>query len=510
MPRKATGLPPPFRPRRLAVYSIEKVETRTRGRGPQFSPPDGMGRRTVVGWRVPPRAVPAWDLTWSVDGLEQSRRFEAIEHARTWCELLERGHRAGLTYDPSEKRFVTEAAGEERPTVLTETVAWWRSHWATVEGKSRRETRRYICRLAREMLRPGAGDPPALVATYLDWLTLPGPGDDMPHDLDERPSPELEHAAAWLERWSLPCDEVTPEACQAYVDRWRINSRTGRPVAPTTLNRHLADLKQCWAWVCVRNRLPNPWPLVQTGTSRLPRAGAPALEPVDCALVLAPAHVRELAQLCGGLGLGARAEAFVLLLGVGGGRLGETLAVAGDDLHLPAAGMGTVTFRCTGWRERDPQAPEDPESGAWLRREVTSIRTVPLPSRDTARLRYLLGDAGAGRLFTDWLWERLLRDVWLQATAEMAARAERFRINSEREREEAEHVRRALNRLHLHDLRHSACSMWLNTPGIPLRIAQEWSGYTQLCTFVHRYQGVMSTELTDARAALDGSWGGQP
>jgi len=73
-------------------------------------------------------------------------------------------------------------------------------------------------------------------------------------------------------------------------------------------------------------------------------------------------------------------------------------------------------------------------------------------------------------------------------------------------RREAEMLCTALGRLRLHDLRHAACLMWLNTPGLEVRVACEWSGHKGLSVFLDIYQGLMPGSLTSGKDKLDAAW----
>ena len=72
---------------------------------------------------------------------------------------------------------------------------------------------------------------------------------------------------------------------------------------------------------------------------------------------------------------------------------------------------------------------------------------------------------------------------------------------------ETEALLSALGRLSLHDLRHAAYSMWLNTPGIEVRVACEWSGHKRLSIFLAIYQGLMPGSQASAKAKLDAARG---
>ncbi len=505
LPKPAT----PFRPRTFRVIGPVREVTTTRPKGPIYGPvrnTRGRPVREIVDWKQPGKARVCWDLVVVFDGHRWYDRYYAAGHAQAGKERLEAGFREGWDFDPEAKRFVEPLQRTAaRPTVFSESVAWWRAHWSTIEPKSRQETLRYVCRPIRDLVREG-DTAPAGVDAYLGWHLLP------PKPADTPVPSEHQDAASWLTAASMPVDEVDAAAWQAYVDRWRINTRTGRTLAQSSLNRHLADVKQLWAWVCAVHQLPNPWPLVKTGarSSAGGRRGS-TVRPVDRSIVLAPVHVRELAQLCSEGSFGPVAELYVLLLGIAGGRPGESAGVDDSDLDAPGNGMGEVRFRRTDRRGINPQfldLDDDPAWGPLKGREIEEDRRSPLPACDAGRIHMILEQTGArGPLFAGWDWDKFSREVWVPAKTAMAARRVVRPGVSKSVRKEAEALRSALDRLRPHDLRHAACSMWLNTPGMEVRVACDWSGHKRLSVFLDIYQGLLPGSQESAKEKLDAAWG---
>jgi integrase len=507
----------PFRPRSFSVTGPIRETSATRPKGPIYGADlvgpdgeallDGHGRpvREFLGWKQPGKTRTCWDLTITCDGHRWYDRHYAAGRAQTARDELEEGFRQLLDFDPETRRFLpVDHQADDAPSVFSETISWWRSHWSTIEPKSRMETMRYIARPVIELVRPGAA-PPGL-QEYLTWQLLP------PKPLGAPIPDEHAAAAAWLNSASLPVQDADITAWQAYADRWRINTRTGRPLAQSSYNRHLADVRQLWAWVCAVHQLPNPWPMVKSGArSSVGGRRGTTVKPVDRTIVLAPDHVRELGHLCGERSFGPLAEVYVLLLGIAGGRPGESAGVQTNELDTPSSRMGEVLFRRTTRRGIDSSfldLDDDPAWGPLKGREIEEERNVPLPSRDTKRIRQLVNQSRiAGPLFHDWDWEKFSRDVWAPAKVEMASRHAYRSETAKVSRQETEALLSALGRLRLHDLRHAACSMWLNTPGIEVRVACEWSGHKRLSVFLDIYQGLMPGSQASAKAKLDAAWG---
>jgi integrase len=469
---------------------------------------DGQGRpvREFIGWEQKGKAKTCWDLRIHCDGHRWFDRHYSSGHATAAKERLVAGFAKGLPFDPVSKKFLDlppEPVESSVPTVFTESVEWWRTHWTMIEPKSRKETLRYISRPVLDFVGTESAPPPGL-AEYLRWQLLP------PKASDVLIPPEYKEAAAWLCDASIPVGNLDASMWQSYIDRWKINTRTGRPLAQSSVTRHLADVRQLWAWVCATHGLKDPWPLLRTRirSSAGGRRGS-TVRPVDRSVVLSPDQVRALARICGELSFGPMAEAYVLLLGVAGGRPGESIGVEYEDLELSTE-LGEVTYRRTNRRGIEASFLDPDDDAAWgplKGREIEESRTVPIPARDAERLRALLAaDGTTGDLFPGWDWDKFSREVWEPAKAELASRYVHRSTDKPSKRKDAQALQEALGRLRLHDLRHAACSMWLNTPGVEVKVACEWSGHKRLSVFLDIYQGVMPGAKTAAAARLNATW----
>jgi integrase len=59
-----------------------------------------------------------------------------------------------------------------------------------------------------------------------------------------------------------------------------------------------------------------------------------------------------------------------------------------------------------------------------------------------------------------------------------------------------------LTRLRRHDLRHSACSLWLRA-GVDVTVCQRWSGHKRLSVFLDIYQGLIPGREESGVALLE-------
>ncbi len=107
------------------------------------------------------------------------------------------------------------------------------------------------------------------------------------------------------------------------------------------------------------------------------------------------------------------------------------------------------------------------------------------------------GALATGPLFVGWDWDKFSREVWVPAKRAMAARHTVGLDASNGERKEADALGSALERLRLHDLRHAACSMWLNTPGMELRRNSQdlWMRFLGAASFRTSTSGFTSSGL---------------
>jgi len=467
---RANGRTEPWVPDRVTVLPIARRTTRARATG---------------------KERPCWDVRWRVDGDEYQRRFLRAADANVFADGLHAGHRRGMPFDPVAKRFTRpEQLPEPRQdTVFSWTAEFWAQKWAALEPKSRSELARYLNR-ARSFFvsSPPTGADATVVSDYLSKASLA---------VASAPLTESQAVGErWLRDHSLPLESVDRDAAVAMLTHYRDSRRNpGRQTAPTTERRMVADLKQCWKHAVLEGRVDaNPWDAVvlRTRTSRANvRSGELA---ADAEMVLSPDQVIELAERCVTEGSwGEHVRCFVLVMGLCGLRPREAVGLLVGDVELPPAGHGWLTIRRTHrpvpLRSLDPE--EDPSWGPLEGRNLAATRRVPIPSAVAAMLRQHLAEFCADAAPTDLVFEHRGKafdlgafgtDVW------RPARASVFPFVAELDRESP--LQPKLARLRRHDLRHSACSMWLRAH-VDVTVCQEWSGHKRLSAFLDVYQGLI-------------------
>lgn len=508
----------PWRPTRFAVPPANRRTTSTRPRGPILGnlKLDGKGEpvldrrgrqvREIVGWRTPGRDVPCWILTITVDGHEFRKRYPKSGHAEAARLELEADFHARLCFDPKTKCFVRSKpiVATTTATVYGEAVSYMRSKWPEWEPKTRREGAKALRRACLSCLRSGAPGPSEHNLEWLDWI-LKAPAAPREHPAS------LEGAEEFWLNWSASIAEVTVGDLQSLVERYRRNQRNPEKLtSPDTERRFVADLRQFWADASSRLDFRDPWPQVRLRTKGRggQRSATTGVRAVDPEVVLSPVGVWWLAGACAYFGSwGGGTAVFVLLMGVCGLRPSEALGVRIEDLVLPASGPGWVTVRrskrviADHWLDPD----EDREWGPLKDRDLIDSRRVPMPQ---VLVRYLQDEhiprhcegRRRGLLLVDHRGKpydinAFTREVWAPSCAVV------FPSDGSLPPDSPQQPRPS--RLRRHDLRHAACSVWLSTPNIDLKVAQRWSGHRTLSVFLDIYQGIMPGREVEAAAALD-------
>jgi integrase len=376
-----------------------------------------------------------WDVRVRANGHEWSKRFPSAARASAWAERLDRGYGEGLLFDPVAKEFRPEA-----PPSFT------------------------LVQAVDELLQANPAWAPATAAHnvgyYVQLICHFAPDaerDTVQTLLASRAAGKLGCSPEWdaLASSGPQLAEVSPGALQEFFNVWALQGKW------PTVTRARAAVGPVFDLAMGRGHLgKNPLEGVKL---RKPKAGT-EVQPEQ---VLAPRDVVGLARELGG-----RWGAFVLLCGLSGLRPGEAAAVRPRDLVLPASGPGWVTVRGTwlkdgrvgplkGLREGATRRAPVPEAGVGLLREY-----IAGVERDC---RIVPGDQNN---FRRREWRPLLERY--------------FSAEQQGLPEEAVEV---LHGLTLHDLRHSAATMWLNG-GVPLKTAQLWGGWKTLSVMLNTYAGV--------------------
>jgi integrase len=450
----------PWRPGKFVVFPLGKAKTTQRGG----------------------KAVKCWDVRGRVDGYDFSRRFtqpETAAGAQAWSKDLVRAFEAGQWWDPQARAFVDPPSTEEKPaTVVDWVLRYWGQMVPEWEPKTRIANHRTLGRAMRGLVRPDAPKPTAGEVAEIeawvigDWTTLDTPD--------------------YLATWSLPIAAVTHDDLEALLTIYRTKQTGKGTISPATEARTVAVLRACWTQAVARGLIErDPWPAVKT-MRKTRRAGkvvkaATGIQQVSADSVLSPAQVWQLAEACATVSDRAGVyRAYIATMGLCGLRPGEAAGLQIGDVELPDEGVGWVIVRRTlrPVADRWLLDGEDCEHGPLKGRDSDSERRVPVPTTLVPVLREHLATYRAGATLDAAVFvsvggspidpSRFKRDVWLKAVATIWPTG-------------------PLAGLRRHDLRHAACSMWLQA-GTPLKLACTWSGHATLSVFLDVYQGVMPSD----------------
>ena len=426
-----------------------------------------------------------------------------------YVNRLQQDYLRGWEFDPDTKTFLDpdrRLQGDRQPTVFTEALAYMGRRWGDLEPKSRQSLARALRRAVRHLLvadpSGAAADPPPTIVTWLDTEAFSPPVDPRTFPSEMTAEWRSDHPAeAWWLEHSRKFADVTTQDLVDLLDRYLVNQHADsvRRVGAATEKRFIAELRPFWRETVDRLELDrNPWDrevLRTRGRADRQRRRINRVEPVDRDVVLSYDQVRQLAFCCAHHGQwGARVIAYTLLMGWSGLRPGEAAAVRISNLELPReAGVpGWVTVdrsRRNAITSQWFDPHEDQAEGPLKARPPGESRRAPLSPECVSILRShidLFCQPGNDLLFLDetgrpWDPGKHWEQVWKPGRAALFPPSDTSSKG------------RKLSELRRHDLRHAACSAWLNA-GVSPKVAQQWSGHSQLSVFLDVYQGVMEGE----------------
>ncbi len=456
----------PFRPRRFSVRRPKAGTTRTR---------DG-------------REVRCWDVVFSVDGQRGFRRFtaekEKANDANLYVQSLQHGWAdPRAKFDPVSKMFYRPedlpGADKGHVSVATWTMDFWTSRVPAWAPATRKRQATMMYRVAVSLLRPGAPDMPAHIDRQIYRAFT----------VTAAAYPSA--AADWLSEWSMPLRDVKAVHLQNMLESYR-KKLDGTQISPKSEKRFVDAVAPMWERALALEVVDrNPWKGVQRLRISRTRGGVHRdddIRPVNVDIVLSQTQVAELADHCAALrpGFGVY-RALIHMMGNGGVRPGEALGLRVGDVAFFTGPDGSEFARVKvtrtamsvskSWLTPD----DDPNFGPLKGLGSDDFRITMLAPASAKVMRRHLREhrAFAGPdepLFlnhhgrTIW-WQNFGRDVWDKARRDLYAGT-------------------ALENLNRHDLRHAACSAWLNAD-VPLSTACGWSGHATLSVFLNVYQGVM-------------------
>lgn len=443
-----------------------------------------------------------WDVVLSVNGTRYYRRFtspkqRAADATAYMQELLKGWADPTTKFDPASKMFYRpEDLPGARPAAAVTVADLLLEFWAHRCPAYRDATRAWSARAFRrgipELLRPDAPACPPAVRAQLKAAFKPDcPGVDG-------------DAAAWLARWSMPMVDVKTRQLQQMMAVLGVKA-DGERCAPKTYTRYVDSFVPAWQYALDTEVITHdPWPSVhraRRATRNGEVVGNGDVRAVNKEMVASQAQVCAIAEHIAGMGDGYGVyRAFIHSMGNAGLRPGEARVVrVGDVEFVKRPGkpeFAKLTLRASAtavskqWRTKD-----DPEEFGPLKGRATGETRVTVMSPASTRvlrehLRTYRGKAKpSDLLFVSHTGHRIIPQnfgprIWEPARKALFAGT-------------------PLENVVCHDLRHAACTAWLNA-GVRLKTACNWSGHRDLSVFLDIYQGVtpgdeeMSMELVAA------------
>lgn len=255
---------------------------------------------------------------------------------------------------------------------------------------------------------------------------------------------------------------------RAQIEQW-VGSLIAGGVAPATARRYLATLRSVLAFAVADNRLTrNPAVGIRVSSTRGGRREGQ---------FLTYAELDALADAC----RGTHGDV-VLVLGLCGLRWGELAGLKVADI-VQVPGPGLRIQRTVLASSADGALYEDtPKTGR--------VRTVPLPQRAAD----VITNRAEGRAATDWIFAApaggpLSESNWKRSVAWVAATE-------------------AIGRpgLRVHDLRHTAASLWLASGADP-KVVQRVLGHASAAMTMDLYGHLIDQNLWDAANRIGGTSG---
>lgn len=408
-------------------------------------------------------------VKWRIDGRDRTRSFktraEADRFRRLLLDAVEAGeHFGGVDGEPASWSSTT-------PTWFQWSQEWIALKWPQWAGTTRRTAIETLVAVTPQMVRSGAPDPPAEV---VDWLRSDGyiPGSD-----------GWSTPPAWLIRWSLPLDEITPRVLEQVLVA--VTTRQdGKPMTASVARRRKNTLGAVLR-VAVRRDVVdrNPMDRVEWRTPTRDLT-------IDIATVPSMADVLALVDHVVGLdSAAARYGALFACVGLAGLRPSEAIGLRVGDLDLPTTGWGLARVRgaITEPGARFTATGERTEQKGLKHRAAGSVREVPLAPALVECLRTHVDRWDDDLLFLNVHGQSMTtgsyNPVWKRA------------------RKSAWADRSELATTTLYELRHAAATMMLQAGVPPAEVARRLGHSIDMLLRV--YAGVLVEERDRSNELID-------
>ena len=407
------------------------------------------------------RSVTAYEVRWVVAGKQRSRSRRTKELTESFLAELRAAAKRG---DPFE--IVTGLPKSSEPAPVSRTwldlaIAFIDVKWPRAAAKSRDSYTDALATITAALVTDVTSAPDSrLLRTALRQYLLPPAA-----RFQERPY-EIEQAAAWLQRHSLPITELAKaKQLRRGLDALTV-TLAGTAAAPTTVRRMRAVFNSALQYAVELEYLP---------TNNLRSVGwrpPKTTDLVDRRVVINPRQARELltaVTYIGPVDRGRHFRGFFAVMYYAGLRPAEAQALSRYDCMLPEDGWGHLTLAHSRpeTNRRWTNSGVAHEERGLKHRGSAATRRVPIPPTLVRILREHLaefGTAADGRLFhtrRGGVISSGYTDIWAAARV-LALKPEQV-------------ASPLANRPYT--LRHAAVSLWLNA-GVPPTDVAERAGHS--------------------------------
>ncbi|MCH6162625.1 tyrosine-type recombinase/integrase [Streptomyces marispadix] len=397
---------------------------------------------------------PTYLARWSVDGQPFHETYKTKALADRFRAKLLRAVDKGEPFDTVTGLPDSLRSGKAALSLLELAVKYVDHRWPTSSAKQRDSMTDALAVAVPALTRAvrSRPEPPVLRRAIRSYL-LP-----TPRRTRERPE-EIEGAAQWLERASLPVAELTDvDRVHTLVDALG-RKLDGKPAANQTYRRRRAVTYNALEYAVELDLLAaNPLDKVRRKRGQRP------VQEVDNRVVVNPRQARELLTAVTYVGgweraSGRRLRAFFGCLYYAAMRPGEALGLRDGDCDLPETGWGRLTVEETrpsvgkSWTD----SGEAHDRRGLKQRSPGEVRIVPIPPPLVRMLHEHLeefGTADDGRIFASERGNVVASSsyyrVWRQ-TRELGLQPDQVGT---------------VLAAKPYDLRHACVSQWLNS-GVP-------------------------------------------
>ncbi len=433
----------------------------------------GLQKVQVFSLGLPPKGTSTakrrYRVKWRIDGRDRTHAFKTRAEADRYRRQLLDAVEAGEAFDDLDGEPASWSATSM--TWLTWTQQWIELKWPHWAGTTRRTAVETLAAITPRMVKAKA---PAQPAEIVDWLRADGyiPGSD-----------GWAEVPAWLDRWSIPLDEITPHLLERVLTE--ITTRQDGKAMTAAVSRRRRNTLGAVLRAAVKRDLLVSNPL-DKAEWRTPERDMT----IDVATVPSIADVLTIVDHVAALDTeAARYSALFACVGLAGLRPSEAIGLVATDLDLPSSGWGLAHVRgaTTEPGARFTKNGSPTERKGLKHRAAGSVREVPLPPPLVERLRAHLDRWPDESLFLTTkglpMTAGSYNPVWRKARS--AAWADQPE----------------LTKTTLYDLRHAAATMMLRA-SVPSAEVARRLGHS-IDVLLRVYAGVMVEERDRSNELID-------